>query len=115
MSVSSQNPDAELIAACDEFLRRQRQFSAISAALPGDVREDDPAWAILDPIPELTERIVKLRASTPEGFFARAQCGAYFYLPGHRVSWDNPDASLDERCGAASMRDLIRLERGESA
>ena len=106
------NPDAELIAACKEFLRIQRAFSAAYEALGGkNMEPDDPAHDLLDPIPELTERIVALRATTAEVFLLRAQCAAFFYLPKHRSCQDDPNEGSDDRFIAALMRDAVRLNR----
>jgi hypothetical protein len=103
--------DAELIAACNEFLRIQRAYEAEYIALPGDMPSDHPANALLDPIPALTERIVALRAVTADGFLARARCAAFFNLPAHPSCQDDPDGGDDDRFMAAIMRDAVRLNR----
>ena len=104
------HPDAELIDACNDFLRIQRAFSAAYEALGGkDMDPNDPAHEMLDPIAELAERIVALRATTADGFLARAQCAAFFILPAHRSCRDNPDAGWEDRFAAALMRDAVRL------
>ena len=55
-------PDADLIAACDEFLRIHREFEAYFDALSDDMDADDARGsAILDPMPKLVEQIVSLR------------------------------------------------------
>ena len=109
------HPDADLIAACNDFLRLQRAFEAHYATLSGDMEENDPAWDILDPMADLEEKIVRLRAVTAEGHLARAQCVAFSYLPHHRVCQDDPEAAREDRFQAACMRDLIHMERGDEA
>ena len=107
-----EHPDAELLDACNDFLRIQRAFSAAYDALGGkNMEPDDPAHELLDPVPELTERIVALRATTAEGFLARVQCAAFFNLPAHRSCQDNPDAGSEDRFMAAIMRDGVLLNR----
>jgi hypothetical protein len=109
------HPDAELIAACNEYLRIQRAFFAAYADLGGkDMEPDDPAHDMLDPIPVLTETIVALRAVTAEGFLARARCAAIFNLPTHRSCRDDPDAGSEDRFMAAIMRDAVRLKQEEA-
>ncbi len=109
------HPDVDLIAACDRFLAIQREFEAYYETLPGDMEDDDPAWAMLDPMPELEERIVSLQAVTAEGHFARARCAAFFYLSHHPSCQDNPDAPREMRFRAAALRDLVHAERGGRA
>ena len=107
------HPDAELIAACEDYLRIERAFEVASNALDDDVKAGDPAWATLDPIPALENKIVALRATTAEGITARARCMAFTYMPGHTGLLDNPDMAAEDRFRAALMRDLVRLERGD--
>ena len=109
------DPDADLIAACDRFLAIQREFEAYYDTLPGDMEDDDPAWAMLDPLPELEGQIVTLRAVTAEGHFARARCAAFSYLPHHPSCQDSPDAPRETRFKAAGLRDLVHAERGGRA
>ncbi len=105
------NPDAELMAACDQYLSIQRAFAAAYDALGADIDNDDPAWVLLDPASELEEKIVALRAQTAEGHFARARCEAFFYLPKHRGCQDDPEAGREDRWRAANLRDVVRLEQ----
>jgi hypothetical protein len=105
------NPDAELISACDEYLRRKNEFSAMWVSVPGDVPEDHPSWAILDPIDDLTTKIINLPATTAEGYHARGRCAAFNYLPTHSALLDNPDLSEDNRFQAANLRDLVMASR----
>ena len=104
--------DAELIAACDEFLRIQDAFTAAYAAGGfKNMEPDDPAHDLLDPIPELSEKIVALHAVTADGFLARARCAAFFYLPQHSSCQDDPETGDDDRFMAAILRDAVRLNR----
>ena len=108
--LDEQNPDAELIAACNEFLRINRAFEAAYNALSGDMENDDPAWDMLNPVPELTERIVALRAQTAEGFLARARCAAFFYMRDEASACqDDPNVDTDSRFMAATLRDAVLL------
>ena len=109
------SPDAVLITACEEYLRIQRAFEVVYAAFPGEMPEDGPAWSILDPVPDLEERIVALHATTAEGHFARARCVAFHYLAHHTACQDDPDGAREDRFKAAWLRDLVRLERGSAA
>ena len=109
----SSHPDAELIAACTEYLHIQRAFEAYYEALPGDRERDDACGsAMLDPLDSLVERIVAARAVTAEGHMARAQCAAFHWIPGARVCQDDPDGASEDRFIAAGLRDLVAMERG---
>ncbi len=108
----SGRPDAELLTACGEFLRLQREFEAYCTGLPGDMEDDDPAWAMLDPLPGLVEQIVTLRATTAEGHLARARCRAFPWLPQARACQDDPEAAAEDRFMAAELRDLVAMECG---
>ncbi len=109
---SGENPDAELMAACSEYLRAQWAFEAAYLDGDDDMPGDDPAWALLDPIPELREKIVALSATTPAGITARGRCLAFHYLPHHPACRDNSNGSAHDRFRAATMRDLVQMERG---
>ena len=109
------HPDAELIAACNEYIRIQREFEAYFDTLPGDIEADDPGVAILDPIDELGAKIIALRAVTAEGYVARAKCVAWHYLPNHRSCQDDPEYGFEDRFMAAGMRDLVADVQGERA
>ena len=107
------HPDAELIAACVEYLRIQRALSAYCAnAGEKDIEPDDPGLAMWKPIPALIEQIVAFRATTAEGHLARARCMAFPYLPGHPACHDDPEAAPEDRFEAAQLRDLVAMERG---
>jgi hypothetical protein len=106
-----QSPDAELIAACDQYLSIQRALAAAYDALGADMDNDDPAWALLDPASELEEKIVALHAQTAEGHFARARCVAFFHLSTHRDCQDDPEDDREDRWRAANLRDVVRLEQ----
>jgi hypothetical protein len=102
-------PDAELIAACEDYLRIQRAFEAVCVSLPGNMPDDHPAHQMLDPLPELEERIVALRAVTADGFLARARCAAFFFRLSHSACQDDPEEGCDCRFTAAILRDAVRL------
>ena len=107
------SPDADLLAACADYLRIQRAFDAIVVA--GDVENDDPRLSMLDPLPALVERIVKLKATTAEGHVARARCMTCHYLAHHPIAQDDPDGAAEDRFQAALYRDLIAQERAGRA
>ncbi len=109
------NPDAELIAACQDYLRLQRTWDAYCSNIPGDIEEDDPGYAMLEPLAELRERIVSMRATTQEGFLARARCRAWVFLPGTAQCQPDQYTGDDDRMLAAELRDLVALEREGSA
>ncbi len=104
-------PDAELMAVCADYLRIQRAFEAYFDTLPGDIENDDPAWSMLEPVPALVERIVSLRAITPEGHLARGRCLVTHYLPGYPGCQDDPEGATEDRFKAAILRDLVQMER----
>ena len=106
------HPDADLIAACTEYLRIQRAFEAYYDTLPGDIEDGDPGIAIVSQAPALVEAIVALRATTAEGHLARARCMSFFYLPAHSACRDNPEGAVEDRFEAALLRDLVAVERG---
>ena len=106
------SPDAELIAAGGEYLRIQREFEAYFITLDGDMEDNDPHWAILDPLPELRDKIATLRATTAEGYYSRARCVAFHYQPHHKGCVDDPYGAGEDRFKAANLRDLTRAERG---
>ena len=108
------HPDAELIDACQRYLTMQREFEACVDSLPGDMEEGDPNTAILEPLHGLLDKIATLKATTPEGFFARGRCVAFHYQPSNDACLDNPDQGGDDRFQAANLRDLVRLERGDA-
>jgi hypothetical protein len=106
------SPDAELIAACNEFLRIHREYEAACEALgEEDMEPNDPSHEMLNPVPALVGKIVALRAVTAEGFLARARCAAFSYLPTHPSCQDDPKSATDDRLMAALMRDAVRLNR----
>ena len=107
------HPDADLIIACNEYLRIERAWSAHCEAVgERDIEDDDPALAMLEPLPALVEQIVALRATTAEGHLARARCMAFAFLPGHSACQDDPEGATEDRLEAAMLRDLTRMERG---
>ena len=106
------HPDADLLAACNEFLRIQREFEAYYDTLSEDMEEGDPGLTILNPVPGLVERIVALRATTADGHLARARCRAFPCLPQARACQDDPEAATEDRFTAAELRDLVAMERG---
>jgi hypothetical protein len=104
------DPDAQLIEACNEFLRIERAYEAACQALGDkDIEPDDPANEMLAPVELLTEKIVALRAVTADGFLARARCAAFFYRPEHSACQDDPEEGCDSRFMAAILRDAVRL------
>ena len=112
LDASPVSSDADLIAAGGEYLRIQREFEAYFITLDGDMEDNDPHWAILDPLPELRDKIATLRATTAEGFYARARCVAFHYTPEHKGCLDHPDGAAEDRFKAANLRDMVRAERG---
>ena len=108
------HPDAELIAACDRYLRIQRAWAAYCDAMfgDGDLPAYTPGEEMLDPLPGLVEQIVALPAKTAEGHLARARCAAYCWMPGAPVCQDDPNGAPEDRFNAAAMRDLVAMERG---
>ena len=109
------HPDAELIAACRDYIRIQREFEAYYDTLPSDIEADDHGVAIIRSVDELGGKIIALRAVTAEGYAARAKCVAWHYLPNHRSCQDNPDYGFEDRFMAAGMRDLVADVRGGRA
>ncbi len=103
---------ADLITACSEYLRIQREFEAYYDTLPGDIEVGDPGLSILSQAPVLVEVIVAWRATTAEGHLARARCMAFFYLPSNSACRDNPEGAAEDRFEAALLRDLVAMERG---
>jgi hypothetical protein len=107
------HPDADLLTACADYLHIQRAFEAYFISLPsGSMANDDPAWAILDPLEATVERIISARATTAEGCAARMRCLAFHHMPGSMVLRDDPDGAHQDRFKAAVLRDLVRDERG---
>ena len=103
--------DTDLITACNEYLRIQRAFSAYCESYgDSDIKDDDPNWSMLDPIPALRNRIIVLTATTAEGHLARARCMAFSLMPNHSVAQDDPDGAPEDRFRAALYRDLIAQE-----
>ena len=83
---------------------QNKRSEAHYATLSGDMRDDDPGWDMQDPMADLEEEIVRLRAVTAEGHLARARCAAFTYLPCHRVYQDDlkrpgKTASRRHACG----------------
>ena len=110
---AAEHPDAKLIAVCAEHRRIHWAFEAYYDTLPdGNIDDDDPAWAMLDPVDALVEQIVALRATTAEGHLARGRALAFHYLPHHPSLQDDPDGAFSDRAQAAALRDLVSIERG---
>ena len=103
--------DADLIAACNEYLRVQWKFEAYCDAQPGDIGHGDPGLAILDPIDDLRDKIATTVATTAEGHYARLRCIAFHFLPNHPSCQDDPDGATggpvpsgqSSRCGAGCV------------
>jgi hypothetical protein len=115
VQTSDTHPDADLIAACDEYLRVQWKFEAYLDAQPGDIADDDPGLAILDPIDALRDKIATTVATTAEGHYARLRCIAFHFLPNHSSCQDDPDGATEDRFRAANLRDAVRVVRGAVA
>ncbi len=109
VGTSQATPDADLIAACADYLRIQRAWSAYCESLDGDVEKNDPNVSMLDPLATVAEKIVALTATTAEGHAARARCMAFWYLPSHRIAQDDPDG---DRAGCPTTRSQCRAALG---
>ena len=111
------SPDAPLIAACEEFLRIDREFSAFCQARGDEEleRDSEVGLAMLAPQKALAEQIVAARATTAEGHLARLRIIAFGILPKNSQCQDVPGAAMVDRLRAATLRDLVAMERGSGA
>ena len=95
------SPDAELIAACAEFSRLDREFGQTDFGADPFSSEADHAEAEQDRIcrlmDEVSDRIVAFRATTSEGHQARARC---------LLSWA-PELADERGCMAWRMRAAV--------
>lgn len=108
---SPASPDADLIAACEEWLRIQAAFARHVASLPGDIPDDDPAWRILERKDVLEERIITARAATAEGQLLRLRVAVALWAPNAPCFCDDPNAAFEDRLRSATLRDAKALER----
>ena len=110
------SPRAELIAACNEYIRIQREFEAYYNTPAGRHRGRRPwAWPFWTPSTNSARRSSRSGAVTAEGHVARAKCVAWHYLPNHRSCQDDPEYGFEDRFMAAGMRDLVAdVQRGRA-
>src|SRR5262249_40061074 len=90
------SPDAELIALV-------RQLEAIPAALDHASTHDE-AWALIEQIDEISGTIVTKRATTIEGFNAKARATSWVLLEDLDPK---TESSNDLRIVASLIRDLL--------
>lgn len=103
------SPDAALLRLCAEFDALERQYQAlfVGANAEGDDAEErrkpaeDAIAALQGP---LLDRICALRATTPEGWRARAGTLA-LYAP--HIARHDPGDHVDSRMVGALLRDLL--------
>ena len=109
--------ETPLIAACNEYLRINRAFEAyyIAHETADGLDDEDPGWAMLDPLPGLTETIATSRAVTAEEHLARAKCITFCFLPHAQICQDDLDGAEEDRFKSAMYRDLVWPDHGAVA
>ncbi len=100
--------DAELIAVCAEFDAIERHINSHYAGGSRKIEDDEERDAAIAPFQEaqapLLERIIALRATTLDGFMARARTLALWDLDAMRQI--GPGHYLEDRMLAALLRDM---------
>ncbi len=102
------HPDAELIAVCAEFDAIERHINSHYAGGSRKIEDDEERDVAIAPFQEaqepLLERIIELRASTPDGFIARARTLALWDT--EAIRHIGPENYLNERMLVALLRDM---------
>ncbi len=103
------HPDRELIAVCAEFDAIERHINSHYAGGSRNIEDDEERDVAIAPFQEaqepLLERIIALRATTPDGFKARARTLALWNQDAMRQI--GPGHYLEDRMLAALLRDLV--------
>jgi hypothetical protein len=97
------NPDAELLAACAEFVDLDRQYRALCDSYGAEDVPDDAAAPLERRIVFVVDRMCALRATTVEGFRARG-ASLVHYMP--EIAKDGQEY-INDRVLAALLRDLV--------
>ncbi len=109
-AISDGRDDAELIAVCAEFDVIERHINSHYAGGSRNIEDDEERDAAIAPMEEaqapLLERIIALRATTLDGFMARARTLALWDLDAMRQI--GPGHYLEDRMLAALLRDMTR-------
>ncbi len=104
----SAHPDCELIAVCAEFDAIERHINSHYAGGSRNIEDDEERDVAIAPFQEaqepLLERIIALRATTLDGFMARARTLALWDLDAMRQI--GPGNYLEYRMLAALLRDM---------
>jgi len=107
--VADHHPDAALIAVCAEFDAIERHIVSHYAGGSRKIEDDEERDVAIAPFQEaqapLLERIIALRATTPDGFMARARTLALWDLDAMRQI--GPGHYLEDRMLAALLRDMV--------
>ncbi len=103
------HPDRELIAVCAEFDAIERHINSHFAGGSRKIEDDDERDGAVAPFQEaqepLLERIIALRATTSDGFKARARTLAGWNQDAMRQI--GPGHYLEDRMLAALLRDMV--------
>lgn len=105
-------PDAELLAALAEFIAVEERRAPLYDREPGDETKERAMAALDDRQQPLFDRLLELRAMTPEGIRARAETLAR-YEPGI-VARGLEGGDWVECMVAAIVRDLLGLPTGNA-
>ncbi len=103
------HPDRELIGVCAEFDAIERHINSHYAGGSRKIEDDEERDGAIAPFQEaqapLLERIIALRATTLDGFMARARTLALWDLDAMRQI--GPGHYLEDRMLAALLRDMV--------
>jgi len=106
--VADHRPDAALIAVCAEFDVIERHINSHYAGGSRKIEDDEERDAVIAPLQEaqrpLLDRIIALRATTLDGFMARARTLALWDPDAMRQI--GPGHYLEDRILAALLRDM---------
>ena len=104
----SDNPDAELISVCGQFDAIERHINSHYAGGSRKIEDDDERDLAIAPFQDaqapLLERIIALRAATPDGYKARSRTLALWNQDAMRQI--GPGHYLEYRMLAALLRDM---------
>lgn len=106
--VADHHADAELVAVCARFDAIERHINSHYSGGSRKIEDDEERDAVLAPFQEaqapLLEHIVELRATTLDGFLARARTLALW--DAQAIRQIGPENYLNERLLAALLRDM---------
>jgi hypothetical protein len=100
------DPDAELIALCDEYAAQLRKIRDLGSEIPDNDEREKTTMPLYRQLDQLDHRISAIRAHTLDGIRAKARHIA-LSLPD---VLEEPDPGIDNAFFASILRDLLEGE-----